>query len=76
MKQSLCLGCKNEIYNNTPYKGCWYLEKIEMKEFCYVHKDLQPPYKKHHIKKLPICYLGKDYIKISLDKLDEKGFWK
>ena len=79
MKKENCRGCYNDNYNYGlgGAKQCWSFDKSKKLESKYViHKNLAPPYEKHHIRKVPPCYKPQDYAVVSLNNINEKGYWR
>lgn len=79
MEKKNCIGCYCDDYNHGlgGAKECWSFDsKKELLERYVIHKDLPPPYKKHHIKKVPPCYHPQHYAVVDPKNIDEKGYWR
>lgn len=79
MKKSDCIGCYDNVYNHDlgGAKECWsFDEKKKLEKRYMIFVELQPPYGKHLIVKVPPCYTKQKYCMVKVENIDSKGFWK
>lgn len=74
-----CGGCENNFYNgNNPYgvKRCWSFDAAKVEKFLLIQVDQAPPYDRESLKDIPTCYKRKRFVKVKLEALDSRGYWR
>lgn len=54
--KQMCKGCYNDMYNYSPFGGCWYFESAKIVKKVEVGTWEPPPYNRNRAKEVLNCY--------------------